>query len=164
MKSFYQAAMKYLLDKLPLTNRLLKSCSVLRPDSMRKSSSIKDILFLNQTLCPSVVIDGISDDWRLLMCDLILDDSSFTHDDTMRIDHYWCRIFQLNDANGGVKYPNITKTVKVALVLAHGNSDVERSFSESGNTVTAQRTSLSDDSVDAIRTTLDGIKMFKEPH
>lgn len=79
MKSFYQAAMKYLLDKLPLTNRLLKSCSVLRPDSMRKSSSIKDILFLSQTLCPSVVVDGISDDWRLLMCDLVLDDSSFTH-------------------------------------------------------------------------------------
>ena len=99
IKSFYQVAMKYLLDKLPLTNRLLKSCSVLRPDSVRKSSSIKDILFLSQTLCLSVVSDCISDDWRLLMFDLVIDDSSFTHHDAMRIDHYWGRIFQLKDAN-----------------------------------------------------------------
>ena len=155
MRCFYQAVLQYLLQKLPLRNKILKSCSALRRDSIRKVSSVKDIKILIESLCPSAA-DGISNDWRLLMMDPVLD-VQFTDDDTsLRKDNFWNQIFQLEDVNGDLKYPHLTKTVKIALVLAHGNSDVERSFSESGNCVTSQRSSFSVDSINAIRTTVDG--------
>lgn len=33
---------------------------------------------------------------------------------------------------GDLKYPQVFKVVKSALILAHGNADVERVFSECG--------------------------------
>ena len=50
-------------------------------------------------------------------------------DKDTRVDHYWRRIFKLQKTNGNSRYPLLTRIVKTALVLPHGNSDVEREIS-----------------------------------
>ena len=55
------------------------------------------------------------------------------------------------------------KVVKTALVLGHGNAEVERGFSESGKSVTDDRVRLSEASINGIRATSNGLKAFKGP-
>ncbi|KAK2565467.1 hypothetical protein P5673_010532 [Acropora cervicornis] len=55
------------------------------------------------------------------------------------------------------------KVVKTAVVLGHGNAEVERGFSESGKSVTDDRVRLSEASLNGIRSTSDGLKAFKCP-
>ena len=50
------------------------------------------------------------------------------------------------------------KVVKSGLILTHANSDVERSFSESGKNVTQERVSLSESPVNGTHGTSDGMK------
>ena len=74
----------------------------------------------------------------------------------------FCTIFPRfgTDVFGEVKYPQVFKVVKSALILAHGNADVERGFSESGKSVTKERIRLSESSINGIRSTSDGMKAF----
>ena len=53
--------------------------------------------------------------------------------------------------------------VKTALILGHGNAEVERGFSESGKSVTDDRVRLSEASINGIHATTDGLKAFKGP-
>lgn len=50
------------------------------------------------------------------------------------------------------------KVIKSGLILTHANSDVERSFSESGKNVTQERVSLSESPVNGTHGTSDGMK------
>ena len=47
-----------------------------------------------------------------------------------------------------------------ALILAHGNSEVGRRFSDSGKTVTVDRTRLSEASINNLQIAADGLKVF----
>ena len=47
-----------------------------------------------------------------------------------------------------------------ALILAHGNSEVGRRFSDSGKPVTVDRTRLSEASINNLRIAADGLKVF----
>ena len=64
---------------------------------------------------------------------------------------------------GEKKFPYVMKVVKTALVLRHGNAEVERGFSESGKSVTDERVRLSEASINGIRAATDGLKAFKVP-
>ena len=55
------------------------------------------------------------------------------------------------------------KVVNTALVLGHGNTEVERVFSESRKSVTGDGIRLSEASSNGIRATSDGLKTFKCP-
>ena len=69
--------------------------------------------------------------------------------------------------NDGItlKYPVLSVFVKSLLVVTHSNSDVERGFSDSGHSVTAERAALSEASINGLRSTRDGLKLFDEkPH
>ena len=55
------------------------------------------------------------------------------------------------------------KVVKTALILGHGNAEVERGFSESGKSVADDRVRLSEASINGIPATTDGLKAFKGP-
>ena len=48
----------------------------------------------------------------------------------------------MKDAMGEKRFPSVMKVVKTALVLGHGNAEVERGFSESGKSVTDERVRL----------------------
>ena len=47
-----------------------------------------------------------------------------------------------------------------APTLAHGNSEVERGFSDSDKTVTVDRSRLSEASINNLRIAADGLKVF----
>jgi len=78
----------------------------------------------------------------------------------MRVDHYWRNIFKIASGEGQTKYPFLQKLIKSALVLPHGNADVERSLSV--NVVTRERTHLSGESITGIRMIKDAV-MFYNP-
>lgn len=58
----------------------------------------------------------------------------------LRIDHFWRKIHEIksNESNE-LKYPLVSK---IAFSFSHGNSDVERGFSNSGNILTDENTHM----------------------
>ena len=81
----------------------------------------------------------------------------------VHVDHFSRKVYELKDSSSKRKFPSILKVVKTALVLGHGNAEVERGLSESGKTVTDDGVCLSEVSISGIRTTSDGLKAFKGP-
>ena len=75
----------------------------------------------------------------------------------IRVNHFWRKIDDLKNVMGEKKFPSLMKVVKTALILGHGNAEVERGFSESGKSVSDDRVRLSYTSVNGIRATTDGM-------
>lgn len=59
-----------------------------------------------------------------------------------------------------LKYPTLAKVVKNIVIIPHGNAEIERGFSINSNTVTENRVSLSEASINGLRLVYDGIKYF----
>ena len=83
-------------------------------------------------------------------------------DEKTRVDHYWRDVFKLKTSNGNTKYPHLTNVVKAALVLPHGNADVERGVSVNNRVVTAERNKLGEDTISGLRATKTMVK-FSDP-
>ena len=77
------------------------------------------------------------------------------------MDHYWREVFKLKTSSGSTKYPHLTN-VKAALVLPHGNVDVEGAVSVNSRVVTAERNKLGEDTINGLRATKDKVK-FSDP-
>ena len=77
-----------------------------------------------------------------------------------RIDHYWKNIFSMNMEDGKIKYKCLPELVKSALILPHGNADVERSLSVNTSGVTEDRPHIGEATVCAIRTVKDAAEIF----
>lgn len=77
----------------------------------------------------------------------------------MRIDHYWADVFQEKSKQGKFKYSVLQKLVKSLLSLAHGNADVERSLSANKKTVTPDKASLGDLTINGLRSVKDHVKV-----
>ena len=165
-KSFLIAATKHLVNKLPLDNLILRSTIVLNPDVSSEDWAPKAIRILAKELKVSVDLDNLADEWRMYQLENIPVD---WHTETeeprkpIRFDHFWRKVDELKDSTGKRKYPSMMKVVKTALVLGHGNAEVKRGFSESGESVTDDRVHLSEASINGIRATSDGLKAFKLP-
>jgi len=88
------------------------------------------------------------------------------HGFARRVDHFWRDVLATAYSDGSTpKYPVLSVFVKSLLVITHGNSDVERGFSDSGHSVTAERAALSEASINGLRSTRNGLKLFDEkPH
>ena len=127
---------------------------------------LKAIKILAKRLKVSVDPDKLADEWRVYQVETITEDWYIEFEEPqklIRIDHFWEKVDDLKDAMGERKFPSIMKVVKTALILGHGNAAVERGFSESGQSVTADRDRLSEASINCIRATTDGLKAFKGP-
>ena len=61
-------------------------------------------------------------------------------------------------------YSILQNLVKSLLSLAHGNTEVERSLSAKKKTVTPDRASLSDVTINGLRTVKDHVKLYGELH
>lgn len=68
------------------------------------------------------------------------------------IDTYWSQILETTKDDGSFKFPTVGKVVKAALTLSHGNADVERNFSSSGNIMSEGKSSLTVRTLNAILT------------
>ena len=71
-----------------------------------------------------------------------------------RIDHYLRNIFSMKIEDGKIKYKCLPELVKSALILPHGNADVETSV------VTEDRPHIGEATVCAIRTNKDAVEFF----
>jgi len=88
----------------------------------------------------------------------IADDWHISSDGTpKRIDEFWNRIFQTKDDNGKHKLKLLPKIIKPLLCLSHGNADPEREFSINKRLITSDRSSLSEMSINGLRTVEDVI-------
>ena len=77
------------------------------------------------------------------------------------IDKYWYKIFSTATTSIGTpQYVVLIKLVKCLLSLSHGNSDVERGFSENNHLVSDDRSSLNEVSINGLRATKAGVKFF----
>ena len=79
-----------------------------------------------------------------------------------RIDYYWRNIFSMKMEDGKIKYKCLPELVKNALILPHGNADVERSLSVNTSVVTEDRPHIGEATVCAIRTVKEAVE-FLDP-
>jgi len=80
------------------------------------------------------------------------------------VDHYWRNIMSMQTCDGSYKYAKIGHLVKAALVLPHGNADVERGFSVNNDVLTDQRTEMTPATLNALLLTKDAIKVSDPEH
>ena len=80
-------------------------------------------------------LDKLSDEWRIYQLETITEDWYKEFEEPQKfvcVDHFRRKIDDLKDVMGETKFPSIMKIVKTALILGHGNAEVETGFSESG--------------------------------
>jgi hypothetical protein len=169
-RHFLAAASMHLLQKIPFSNSVLKNARLLQPLRQKESWTEEALSSLSKKLPLKTNTDRLKDEWRLYQSeDISRNWFEETSDDgkkqLKRIDLYWNKIDNIKTSLGEPKYPTLMPVIKSLLVLAHGNADVERGFSDSGKNVTSERTALSEQSINGLRSTSDGIKLFGNiPH
>ena len=75
----------------------------------------------------------------------------------LRVDHYWYKDI-VEKCCCNQRFCVLTKVIKCALSLSHGNADNERSLSVNKKTSSKERTSLSIIALNGLRATEDGIR------
>lgn len=158
MRLFLQTICQYLQHKLPLANQLLSASKCLLPQNRKNAESLHAVKILGRT-SKDMNLDLLADEWRCYQAEEIPEDWHTIDEKPVRIDSFWRNIFQIKNAIGEQKYPNIEKIVKTVLILSHGNSDVERSFSVAKNQVPNSRSTLSQESINGLRAARDGLKL-----
>ena len=162
MKQFYLDTTKYLIDHLPIDNKLLRDITFLNPllrDNQHGAQAIRRLAVIMPTISEEEVC-LVTDEWRVYHEGSVIDSDSTTQ----RIDHYWASVFQEKNMQGKLKYSVLQKLVKSLLSLAHGNADVERSLSANKRTLTPDRASLGDLTINGLRAVKDHVKNHGEPH
>ena len=176
-KAFYIKVVASLLKTLPIRNPILRDLQVLHPIARQADWSSDAIrrLAVAIKLFPRDQIDAVVDEWESLKADPsvtsewnpssdVQDGCSSDEDldlvpeiektvNEQRIDTYWSEIFKTKTSSGLLRYPSLSKLVKLCLTLSHGNSDVERSFSENKLLLTPTRTRMSDATLNGYRAT-----------
>src|SRR6266516_2553373 len=169
MKNFLMSATKYLQSRLPLNNSIIKHCRCLYPQNRQHQWTVNSVKILAEKLpgCLNIDIDVLSNEWSLYQLENIAESlTKDEHDSARRVGHFWRDVLAIAGNDGiTLKYPVLSLFVKSVLVVTHGNSDVERGFSDSGHSVTAERAALNEASINGLRSTRDGLKLFdKKPH
>ena len=158
IRSFFTTVTAFLQSRLPFENKLLRFLSCLNSER-RSNASLRAIEYVATKLrIQAADVANVSDEWRLY-----LHDKDITKPDKdTRVDHYWHCIFKLQTTNGNSRYSLLTRIVKTALVLPHGNSDVKRGISVNSRMLTNERNKLSEVTINGLRATKDMIK-FSDP-
>ena len=125
---------KRLLKTLPFDSSFLRSCQLLSPENKHHSQVETWGKELCKNLCPFIP----QMDETLLEVELRLYSSSevddVTHDS---ISEYWSSVEEKQE------FPLLCSLMKVAIIIPHGNADIERQFSVLTDIVTKKRGRLS---------------------
>jgi len=162
VKDAYAAVAKHLINRLPLDNSLLRRLRFLHP-LMRQQEKSMDSIKAAARKFPHIFsdkdIDQIGDEWMLYQAENEINESWFMEEggSYQRVDRYWARVLDVKTSTGKEKYPILGQFVKVVLAISHGQADVERGFSLNKYTVTSQRTHLSENAVNGLRTIKDAV-------
>ena len=149
-RSFWVAAAKYAVKKLPVDSEILKNVTWLHP-GIHDHSNLSQVLLLASNL-PQVIKEEDKAQLREEFMDYCTSELSPDITPVLRndIDVYWHRIGQVEDMSGKLRYPLLTRLAKSVLIIPHGNADVERMFSHMGLNKTKIRNSLGVDTLTAL--------------
>ncbi|CAF3741579.1 unnamed protein product [Rotaria socialis] len=150
---------------------LSRHLQCLQPLARQQESSRTSIMYLSRHvpyLLTNEEIDRVGAEWRVYqMADI---PEEWFRKTTVYLDHiieylpidkYCYRIFSTATSTGTPQYVVLTKLVKCLLSLPHGNSDVERGFSENNHLVPDDRSSLNEASINGLRATKAAVKFFR---
>ena len=152
---------KHLVDKLPLSNTVLRCCRDMKLNARSEMWAPKVIKLLANKLHLDVDLDKLSDEYKIFQLEAISEEWYIEEANPIRIDYFWSKADAIRDAAGEKKFPLLMQVVKAAIVLGHGNAEVERG--KSSKSVTQERVRLIEACVDGIRGTNDGLKPFSSP-
>lgn len=121
-----------------MSSPLLKSMGFLHPDKRTSPDSCSYITEIVRAMW--VIVKTDLDEWKALQ----------SEEDKPKLkeklaDDYWYQYFKMTDLTieKNCKYPNVSKLIKAALSISHGNVNDERGFSASSTTLTWDRASMS---------------------
>ncbi|CAF2854754.1 unnamed protein product [Rotaria sp. Silwood2] len=170
IRQVYCTMTKELTKSLPLKNDFLRHLQCLQPLARKEESSRTSIMYLSRHvphLLTNEEVDRLGAEWRVYQMADIPEEwfrkSTVSSDNIIEylpIDKYWYQIFSTTTSIGTPQYVVLTKLVKCLLSLSHGNSDVERGFSENNHLVSEDRSSLNEVSINGLRATKTGVKFF----
>ena len=126
---------------------------------------IRDLCQHHPQVVSSDEISSVTDEWKLYSLDDTIspgtagttDDAVATEVKLQRVDEYWASVLTRCNITGGLKYAMLGKAVKAALALSHGNADSERGFSVNKRLLTADRASMSSETINACRLIKDAL-------
>lgn len=153
IQKHYISACKVLLKNIAMSSDLLKKLRFLHPVQRKSVRSCRDIVAVAKYLQIDVPHDILLDEWKLLQLEKECEQNS------ERIDCYWSNLLSIKN-DGQLKYATVAKVIKAALVLSHGNSDVERCFSFSGRVLTDNRAAMSERTLNSIMTVKSILKFY----
>jgi hypothetical protein len=166
MRQFYSTAVTYLATRLPLQNELLSNLTYLEPKQSLSLESTKAVEAIAKKL-PNIAdtdVGPIVDEWKLYQVERSAaggcEGTQCADDNSFRIDHYWRDVMSQLGPNNASKFPKLSLLIKSALVIPHGNADVERSFSVNGNVLTDTRTQMSAESLNGLLLVKDALKFY----
>jgi len=119
VRAVFSTTAMYLLKRLPLQNMLLKSMTCLRPLKRLEQSSVAAVEVLSTQLhMEENTIVNIVDEWNVYQLEDDLEEKE-------RVDYYWKEVISQKQKGGKPKYKFLLLLIKRALILPHGNADVE---------------------------------------
>lgn len=110
-----------------------------------------------------IEMNYLLDEWNLYMLESE-NELNETHAHEGRVDKYWAGVLGKKNVNGEMKYKVLSKVVKSALTLAHGNADCERSLSANKRTLTHERSAMGEMTLLGIRAIKDAVRRAGGPH
>ena len=128
----YSASANYLL-KYVSKNEIRKLRNFRNLMSI-KEKNFNEILEMNKILTLNADEDLLRGEWLLLKNESIIDSAGQSY---TSLDNFWSQIFNLK------KFPILENLLTRALIMAHGNADVERGFSISGKIMSDDKSRMS---------------------
>ena len=125
-KLFLMISAKHLVDKLPLSNTILRCCRYMKPNARSEMWAPKVIKLLANKLHLGVDLDKLSDEYKIFQLEAISEEWYMEEAKPIRINYFWSKVDAIRDAAGEKKFPLLMQVVKAAIVLGHGNAEVER--------------------------------------
>lgn len=164
IRSCYLVTAKYLMEKLPFSNPLLKDIQCLHPyfqkEEISKSAVDRLCKHMWKVVKTDAMCDKINSEWILYMCQDFTK-SREKYDTDHDICKYWADVSKIKDTTGMQKFKSLFILVKACLTLSHGNAGPERGFSANNLIVTKDRASLSEKCIESLRVCKDAIRSYK---
>jgi hypothetical protein len=92
-------------------------------------------------------MDVLPLEWKYLVLE------KMSLDEKVNLETYWKKVFQFKGESGELKFPIISKVVKIFLALCEANAPVERAFSQIAHVIRKDRTCLLPETVNALMVT-----------
>lgn len=149
-KKHYVAAGKYVVSKIYNSLDILKAFQILNPKTISGENSLKYLKTLTKCFpFTANVEEKVIDEFKLLQFEKV------EYNDE-RIDEFWVTIFKKYE------YKNLEFFIKSILSTSHGQADVERRFSCSGNILQDESSNMTIRTLNARLNSVDGIMQFRK--